>query len=309
MTRILIACCLLFMIASATAQKVITHTTSSSNTNGHITNLSEFKGQPNIILIVSQLYGKYNDHQIGVWYNNGTWTIYNEDKQPLPMDTKFNVLALNPSANAFVHQVSAGNMEKTWTLLNHPKLNNNPNAIVFVTQNWKGKYNPKPLGVWYTGSKWSVFNQDNSPIPIGTTFNVLVADNGFNSAIGATAQIQQANSANKQNQWGPYLMTSSTNDANATLFVTQNWNTNGPYNNHIPAVWYGGNSWTIYNQDRVALADGTKFNVLVFGNAGAGQQQQASSNNKDDKWKKLEENGKKTLDEINKFIKDAKKKN
>ena len=252
--RIALSSIVLFLVICANSQNPFVHVTSTSNVSGNVTTIdhSSLNGRQDLVLIVTQHYGKYNNHQVGVWYNNGKWTIYNEDRASMPIGTKFNVLALNRGSNAYVHTAQAGNMEKTWTILDHPKLNNNSEAMVFVTQNWKGVYNPKALGVWYTGSKWSVFNQDNSPIPSGTKFNVVIMDKGFNSGIQATAEIQRSTAASKQNQWGPYLMKSPLTDPNAMIFITQNWKTKGPYNNHIPAVWWGGSCWTIYNQDQKA---------------------------------------------------------
>ncbi|MCA1740779.1 MAG: hypothetical protein LC740_18750, partial [Actinobacteria bacterium] len=60
-------------------------------------------------------------------------------------------------------------------------LNGNPNAVLYVTQNWNpggregGTYNDHPVGVWYDTNreKWAIFNQDRAAIPEGAAFNVL----------------------------------------------------------------------------------------------------------------------------------------
>jgi hypothetical protein len=43
-----------------------------------------------------------------------------------------------------------------------------------VTQLWTGVYNPHPVGVFYTGGKWTIFNEDLAAMPVGAKFNVLV---------------------------------------------------------------------------------------------------------------------------------------
>ena len=61
--------------------------------------------------------------------------------------------------------------------------NGNPNAIVVVTPNWNPGgvcpcvYNNHPIGVWYTGSQWAIFNQDIAAMPVNASFNVYVDAN------------------------------------------------------------------------------------------------------------------------------------
>ncbi len=262
----LLTIALLFITSVTLSQVIFTHATSKSNTNGHITNLSHpsVNGKSDAVLFITQVYGKYNNHQVGVWYNNGTWTIYNEDRIALPEGTKFNVLVLPAGDNVFTHTVDITNIQDTWTLIDHAMTNDNPNAIVFVTQNWKGSYNPKPIGVWYDGSKWSIFNQDNSKLPTGLTFNVLIQEEGYANSTGGYADVYTVTTTDKNNQWGDYLATMPIMNPNTFLIATQNWSTKGPYNVHIPALWWGGTVWTIYNQDRKTMNTDTKFNILAY---------------------------------------------
>ncbi|MHB8420369.1 MAG: DUF7452 domain-containing protein [Myxococcales bacterium] len=52
---------------------------------------------------------------------------------------------------------------------------------------------------------------------------------------------------------------------NLLLFATAIYGTgsNAVYNNHPTGVWYNGSNWTIFNEDRVTMAAGAEFNVLV----------------------------------------------
>lgn len=85
------------------------------------------------------------------------------------------------SSVPFVHRATAGNISANSTYLDNPSINNNPSAILSVTQNWNpgsgvGTYNNHPIGVWYdpNAKKWAIFNQDRSSMPEGAAFNVEI---------------------------------------------------------------------------------------------------------------------------------------
>jgi hypothetical protein len=99
----------------------------------------------------------------------------------MPTGAAFNVLVATADEDTFVHAATVANITGNWTTIDHPLTNENPNAIVFVTQNWNpggtsGKYNDHPIGVWYDNGekKWAIFNQDLAAMPDGADFNVMV---------------------------------------------------------------------------------------------------------------------------------------
>ena len=118
--------------------------------------------------------GTYNNHALGVWYTEGRWSIFNQDRMPLPIGAAFNVLI---AEQTFCHRVTTGNLlglNATW--LDHPAATGNPGAIVLVTANWNpgglgGMYHNHPLGVYYYGNRWAIFNQDMAPMPPGASFD------------------------------------------------------------------------------------------------------------------------------------------
>lgn len=93
--------------------------------------------------------------------------------------------------HAFVHIVTDKNLDGSWTYIDNELTNNNPDALVFVTQRWgdkgiQGVYNDHPVGVWYSQNeqKWSIYNQrdmkstkeqsiEQAMVP-GIAFNVWV---------------------------------------------------------------------------------------------------------------------------------------
>ena len=171
----------------------------------------------------------------------------------------------------FVHTATDDNCTGWRSLIDHPLTNNNPNAILFVTENWNpgggeiGMYNDPPIGVYYDISpqKWIIFNQDTAAMPIGAAFNVLIP------SVDTSVFVHTATGANiVQNL--TYIDHPLTNDnPNAIVFVTQNSGPGagvGVFNNHPTGVFYddGEQKWGIFNQDTTAAMPlGAAFNVLI----------------------------------------------
>jgi hypothetical protein len=87
------------------------------------------------------------------------------------------------STPVFIHRVTAGNITTCLhcTRIDHPLTNGDPNAILIVTPNFNpggigGIRNAHPISVYYEPalSRWLIFNQDFSAMPIDAAFNVLI---------------------------------------------------------------------------------------------------------------------------------------
>lgn len=210
-----------------------------------------------------------NNHHIGVYYDGGRWRVFNQDFATMPTNAGFNILAPSPGVNVFIHRATAANITEHTTAIDHPLTNNNPNARLLVTPNWKadsgtGVYNDHPIGVYYAGGRWRIFNQDLSAIPVNAAFNVMVLPEGAESFVHtASAGTIEAQST--------YMTNQRTNGNPAALaFITANWNPNGVggvYNAHPIGVAYDTSSsrWAVYNQDLAAMPGNAAFNVYVVG--------------------------------------------
>jgi hypothetical protein len=95
----------------------------------------------------------------------------------------FTVSALQPSESVFIHRATSESITENSTYIENRFTNANPEAILFVTQNWNpgdesGTYNEHPIGVWYDSDaqRWAIFNQDRRAIPEGAAFNVAVLE-------------------------------------------------------------------------------------------------------------------------------------
>ena len=78
----------------------------------------------------------------------------------------------------FQHTTTAANVSSNLTRLDHSLLNGNPAAMVLVTHVYGAGaaaiYHPHPVGVWYSGGFWYVYNEDTTPMAEDLRFNVLV---------------------------------------------------------------------------------------------------------------------------------------
>ena len=83
---------------------------------------------------------------------------------------------------AFVHHATPENITDHWTYIDHPQINNSPNAVLYVTPNWNPHrekhtvHTPHPIGVWYHADRgrWAIFNEDQAAMAVGAHFNVAV---------------------------------------------------------------------------------------------------------------------------------------
>ncbi|MEM9324710.1 MAG: hypothetical protein AAGA85_03605, partial [Bacteroidota bacterium] len=237
------------------AQVLVEHVSASANTSGHITYIDhpDINNKPDLILFTSQEYGVYNRHETGVWYNGTRWTVYNQDRGAMPLNNRINVMAFESSdPRAYVHTTNSGNTFGHITTLDHPLLNGQPDRVILTTQKF-GQYNTRPVGVWYAGGTWYLYNEDKAAMPLSTQFNLLVLDEGSHR-IGDFEVEAFQHRADAANAYGAHITLidhpSSNGERDANLFTTQRWV--GTYNEHPTGVWYAGarNAWTIYNQNR-----------------------------------------------------------
>jgi hypothetical protein len=83
---------------------------------------------------------------------------------------------------AIVHHATPENITDHWTYLDHPLINDNPDAVLLVTPNWNPHgeghaiHTPHPIGVWYhqDRDRWAIFNEDRAAMAAGAHFNVAV---------------------------------------------------------------------------------------------------------------------------------------
>lgn len=167
------------------------HTSTDANIIINWTNLDhpDTNGDPDELVFTIHNFnpggvgGEYHDHHLGVWYTGGArWAIFNQDTDPMVANHDFNVYIVPPMQVAVTHTATIADVTGNSTYLDHPLLNGNSRAVALVTQNWNpgaqgGIFNDEAIGVWYNtmSRRWAIFNEDESPMPTGASFNVLIA--------------------------------------------------------------------------------------------------------------------------------------
>jgi hypothetical protein len=77
---------------------------------------------------------------------------------------------VNGVSNSFIFTVASTSYLQTIT---NSLTDSQPNARLVVTHLY-GVYHNHPVGVYYNGTKWSIFNEDIAPMTIGDKFIVSV---------------------------------------------------------------------------------------------------------------------------------------
>src|SRR6266487_372409 len=209
---------------------VYVHTATAANITSNWTDLdnSVTNNNPQAVIFIAPNWnpgsamGMYDNHPVGVWYHNGKWAIFNQDRATMPMGASFNVYAL-PQANdqdVFVHTTTSANSTNFSTTIDNSYSNNQSSVILLVTPNWnpgstRGVYDNHPVGVWYHNGKWHIFNEDQTAIPAGASFNVVVLQN-----IVQGATVHTAKASNIQSNWTTLNNDQANGNHDALVFFT-----------------------------------------------------------------------------------------
>lgn len=258
-------------LASGSGAYLYAHTATSANTSGDYTLIDNpvSNNNPNAIVFATAnwnpggTYTGFDNHQVGVWYDAfaGKWGIFNEDATAMPVGASFNVYVLPEamSSSVFVQTVTTANTSGYITYLNSASLNGNPSANFLVTQNWNpggsgGTINNHAIGVWYNSAagQWTIYNEDRSALPIGTSFNVV-------SMVGVTnAMTQVATSSNTSGDSTCINSAASNGNPNELVFVTHIYS---GYFTDVSAVWYNSSvqQWCIFDGSFLNMPVGASF--------------------------------------------------
>jgi len=114
------------------------------------------------------------DHYTGLYYDSiyKKWGEIYEDETDEEA-AAYNVLDVTKKANAFVFTTTGPSILGDGAAIDNLVANGNRNAVVFVAPVYGG-YWDHPVGVYYAGSNWYVFNEDQTTMPVGQSFNVEV---------------------------------------------------------------------------------------------------------------------------------------
>lgn len=168
---------------------VITHVATPTNITGQVTAIDHplLNGMdPGPFVALSHYYnpnGVYNTGNYGQYYFGGFRKLFDEGFTAVPEGAAFKVLVQvgTTGSSQFGHASSASNIVNNWTIIDHPVLNGNPNATFVMSHYWGANGAPSEvyldavLGVWYNGSRWAIYTEDNSlAFPENVVFDIIV---------------------------------------------------------------------------------------------------------------------------------------
>ena len=166
---------------------------------------------------------------------------------------------------SFIHETTRANSRGDYTYISDPGIDGDPNAVVIArpAPDQPGPAYDHNVGVWYESGaeQWAIFNQDRTPVPVGTAFEVVLPPESASFVHEAALLNIIGNST--------YLDDGLTNgEPEAVVSVTQNWNPgggDGVYNDHPVATFYDEDvdRWAVYNRDDAPMPEGASFNVYV----------------------------------------------
>jgi len=266
------------VFASAQNSTAFVHKATGSTiiSSKSILDTAALNGNSTLKLMVTHNYnpgggpGAAVDKVLGFRFQSLKWYIIHQDNSAFNTNTYYNVFVPGDDAYTWIHTTSATNISGNYTIIDDGRINNNPNAKVFITNNL-ANYNNKVNGVFYSTSlnKWCIYNQagGNDDMDENLDFNIIVpkANTGFVSLL------HTVDGNNTSNQWTYLNHPDLNNNPDAIVFVTQVWNPGGTqsgvYNNHNVGMQYkNNNKWCIYNEDGANMPMGASFNVIVFKN-------------------------------------------
>ena len=170
--------------------EVYQHVTSLSNqgTSDAYTVLShpDLNGNPEAQVVVSTYYNpnaSRNDKNYGTWYDGTNWNLFTEGGATIEIGDAF-MVAVNGGdlTHRYRHVASAASISGNVTIIDHPALNGNPDARFVFMHNWgetgtsANVIVDKVLGVWYTGTNWSIYTEDISAFPEDSEYDLIIFD-------------------------------------------------------------------------------------------------------------------------------------
>jgi hypothetical protein len=220
-------------------------------------------------------------NHLGVWFNPtvSLWNIFGQSTAAgsiAPNRRFFTLLNINSNSN-LLHVSTGSNTSFNVSRLDHPQLNNQPDAIPIVTQRWdpeldnSGTYNNSAIGVWYNPaiSRWTVFNQEPvgglaPSIPENAAFHVMIANPLFAAGSHAYKTNPLGVSVGLLNLDHVLL----NNNACAHPYVTASYNPNSVYVPGNLLVSYnpaseGRGNWAIERGDGQPIPAGASFHVYI----------------------------------------------
>jgi hypothetical protein len=116
------------------------------------------------------------------WYYSGKWFLSNSDGERLPVGCKYQVqFFTEPGTDHFLHIFTKENIGAEGSYIDHPALNDNPNAKFKILQNHAPEARSYYLNRFEAqasystaAGRWYIANINNQPIGAKTAYNIVI---------------------------------------------------------------------------------------------------------------------------------------
>jgi len=183
---------------------------------------------------------------------------------------RFNVTVPGSDTSVFVHVAAPATIPPGLdhvTEIDQPTLNNQPDALAFVTQDWNPPegttvYNDHVVGVYYASGRWRIFNEDFAAMPSGAAFNVMAAPLGSPNAFRHVV-IAGVNTTPDSITGVSHALLD--NNPCAVLQVTADYDPNFVYDAHVLSTGYDyvSRRWFLRHVDGAPMLAGAAYNVWI----------------------------------------------
>lgn len=196
----------------------------------------------------------------------GRWGVRTNAAAGLSVGAAFNILTHHYGPNSFVHTVSPENRNAHTTIIDHPLLNDQPDAVAFLTPLGEAETleTLHPLGFFYHNGlqRWGIFNQNAANMVDGMAFNVVIFWENEDVFTHTATEINILGNASR-------LDHNNTNrNANALILTTPVWRADGSgwvqYDHYSGVQFNPEGWWEVANLDSLTvMPEGAAFNVIV----------------------------------------------
>ncbi len=170
----------------------------------------------------------------------------------------------------YVHTVTSANVSGWASYIDHPDLNGNPNAKLVFSHNFHPNdiWNNNTTGLFYDAShsKWVIYNEGQAPLPMGSSYNILISTNG--------TVIDHIATAANQGSFGNYTTVIDHPDLNGAnpgvyAILSTYYNPNSMYNDNNFGFYYDTalNKRGIYDENADAIPIGVAYKVWIYSTA------------------------------------------
>ena len=276
-TIILYLITLLFSVSSLAQDQFFVHTATAATISADASYIDhpDLNGNPGAQILVAHNWnppgsgGVYNEFKTGVFYSGSEakWGVYNEAGTAMIENSSYNVY-IGDGTDVFLHIADAAAVGSlaSYSVLDHPSLNNNPTALITLTTyfNPNGVRNDEVYGVWYDDAsfRWIIYAESLSDIPLDSAFFV-----GIEGSHTASAK-HVATAGNISGNYTVITHPLLDGDPDARFVYTHNWGISGTSANVIhdfkTGAWYTGTNWAIYNEDLSAMSVDVEFDLKIY---------------------------------------------